>query len=48
LPSLAGQLIAPDGCFGGWPATSPATSLTFAELVIVTGAGGFLPSAFPP
>jgi hypothetical protein len=46
-PSPAGQLVMPGG-HGGWPATSLATSLTFAELVTVTGAGGFRPSAFGP
>ncbi len=47
MPSSIGQLYLPGGN-GGWPATSPATSLTFTELVTVTGAGGFLPLAFMP
>ena len=47
MPSLPGQLKVAGG-HGGCLATSPATSLTFAEPVIVTGAGGFLPLAFAP
>ena len=47
LVVAGGQAISPGGS-GGWPATSPAISRTFAGLVTVTGAGGFRPSAFPP
>ena len=40
LPSSAGQAIGPGGA-GGWPATSPATSLTFGPVYAAIKLGYF-------